>query len=244
MSLLTLQREFRSGLVSEPRSLAARFDDIAESRLSVYENAYRRRLSDCLGEAFEKTWAWLGDDRFGAAAAAYVTAHPSASWTLANFGDRFPDHLVRLYPDDPEIAELARLESMMHRAFDGSDAAPLAPDRFAVDNWDDARFRFVPTLEMDRATTNCGAIWTALAAGEAPPQAKRLSAAAALCVWRKGLTPCFRTIAGREQEALNCAYAGAPLGDICRALSKDRAVEEAIAEIGGWIGRWLQDEMI
>lgn len=244
MSLLALQRAFCADLRGRPAAISAHVEGDPEIGLGVYRNAYRLRLAECLRETYGKTWGWLGDDDFNAAARRYIEAHPPKSWTLSDYGDRFPDLLALLYPNDPEVSELAWLEWAMHRAFEGPDAAPLSAEDCAGVDWDRAVFSFAPTLQLRPITTNCGALWAAMAAKESPPSAERLPSPAALCVWRKDLAPSFRTLEGRELLALKTALAGAPFGAICLLVSGDSDEETTIAQLGAILARWLQDEML
>lgn len=246
MNLLTLQRDFCVALrAAGPAHLPA-IDGDAATRFGVYHSAYRSRLKDTLRETFEKTWEWLGDDRFGGAIEAYVEKHPPQSWTLADYGDVFPAFLDWLYPDDREVGELAWLEWTMHLAFIGPDATALAAEDCECVDWDRAILRFVPTLQLRPAATNAGAIWAAVAAGETPPEPALLPAPAAFCVWRRDLRPSFRTIDEREYHALKIALSGASFGEFCQLMSlgRDESETETVAELGRIIARWLAEEML
>ena len=63
---------------------------------------------------------------------AHVARVPPSSWTLDAYPRDFPATLAPLYPDDPEVAELAVLELALAEAFVGADAAgPIAPTQAA-----------------------------------------------------------------------------------------------------------------
>ncbi|MBI1366334.1 MAG: DUF2063 domain-containing protein [Alphaproteobacteria bacterium] len=244
MTLVALQRAFVAALRDGERRAPAFIQGDASTKFGVYHNAYRARLRDALRENFEKTWEWLGDSRFDEAISRYIAACPPSSWTLADFGDRFAALLDGLYPADPEVGELAWLEWEMHRAFIGADAAPARAETLGDINWENARLRFVPTLRLRPVSTNAGAIWSALAAGETPPAAEALPASAALCVWRRDLRPSFRTIDAREFMALRTALSGVSFGDLCKLMSAGREDHQTVVEIGSTVARWLADEMI
>jgi hypothetical protein len=245
MTLLATQRNFREALLGDLEDTTANFGDEAAAKgLAVYHNAYRVQLVDCLRETFEQLDAWLGSEAFTLAALVHVAEYPPHGWTLGVYGEGFGRTLARLYPDDPEVAELAWLEWALSMAFTGRDAAALAPDTLPQVNWDSACLDFVPTLRMGAATTNAGAIWSALSAGETPPAAERLPAPAALLVWRHDYAPSFRTIDEDEQHALTRMLAGTTFGELCLALVERWGADEGVSRAGKLLGQWLHDGLV
>ena len=240
MTLAALQRDFRDWLINAPNGISQ--TPGMRAGLAIYHNGYRVRLCDSLRETFERLVLWLGEENFLAAAKSHIEGHPPRGWTLGVYGEDFPDTLAALYPDDPDIAELARLDWMLSRAFDGADAV-IQPMPDAID-WDNAILRFVPTFRVDAAHTNAGAIWSALSAGETPPAAARLPAPAMLLVWRQELTPCFRTIPADEQAALEMMQAGLRFGALCAALVEKLGLEAGVTQAGAYLGQWLADGLI
>jgi hypothetical protein len=244
MSLAAMQRDFADWLTDRPGTMTAWVGGAAQAGLDVYHNGYRVRLADCLREMFEKTALWLGDEAFMAAARAHIDSTPPDGWTLGVYGDGFDRTLARLYPDDPEVVELAWLDHALARTFEGYDADAVSADRLAGVNWDEASLIFVPTLRTGPAITNAGAIWSALAAQEEPPAASMLPQPRAMLVWRQGFTPCFRTIETVEADILAAAAAGAGFETICASLI-DRLGEEAgVARAGALLGQWIGDGLI
>jgi len=240
MKLLQLQEQFRNHLLDRPSGVVAEIS----GDLAVYHHAYRAQLLNCLRDTFEKTWSWLGDDGFEAAARAHIEAHPPSAWTLNVYGEGFDRTLAGLYPDDPEVSELAWLEWTLRRAFDGPDADPVEQATLAALDWDQAVLYFVPTLRLGTVTTNCAALWSALAADTAPPPAQRLPAPCGLRVWRQGLSVRFHTLDAAEERALRLALGGADFPEICGILATELGEQESSAEIGRILGLWLQDGMI
>jgi hypothetical protein len=164
MSLLALQQDFQRWLTTEAVDAGARIGAGAEPGLSVYLNNYRSSLMGCLVESFGTTRAWLGDEAFEAAAARHIDRQPPHSWTLDAYALDFPRSLAIRYPDDPEIADLARLECALGVAFVGPDADAIDPATLADIDWDTAVLRFVPTLALLDVTTNAAALWSAIEA--------------------------------------------------------------------------------
>lgn len=242
MSLAVMQRDFRAWLLDAPSTMPGRVAHAAG--LDVYHNAYRVQLVDCLSETFEKLALWLGEDAFVAAARAHIEQNPPQGWTLGIYGEGFDRTLKALYPDDPEVAELARLEWMLCRAFDGQDSEAASPATLGQVDWDVAVFRLVPTFQMEDAQTNAGAIWSALASHQPPPAAIRLPAAGAILVWRQDLTPCFRSTDALEHDALEKIAQGMSFGELCAQLVAQLGPDAGVEKAGALLGQWLQDGLI
>lgn len=210
-----------------------------ERRLAIYRNAYRMRLEEALQSVFERTWAYVGDDEFAAAAARYVEAHPSTSRNLRDYGADFPASLSLAMPADPEVAELATMDWNLHRAFDAPDCTPLVPADLSgldVDDWAEARLVFHPGVSMAVFAWNVARLWHALDEGVAPPQPTRLERPAGHLFWRGGLASRFRSVDDAEYGALRDLAAGAPFAAICARATPEQA--------GTWLRTWMQDELL
>ncbi len=243
MSLLTLQRDFHRHLIDAPNWLGARIGGDAPG-LAVYYNNYHAQLTECLTESFPHTLAWVGGAAFLAAMREHIDDVPPQSWTLGNYGAAFADTLARCYPDDPEVAELARLEWLLSRAFEAPDNSAVPVDAIAAVDWDDAALIFVASVQAVPAATNAGAIWSALAAGDVPPGAAMLPDPAMMLVWRDGFTPCFRTIEMIEHGAIVLVAAGVRFADLCTMLVAARGEAAGLALAGQMLGRWFADGLI
>jgi Putative DNA-binding domain len=216
----------------------------AALRLGVYRHAYRAQLLECLRDTYERVWAWLGDERFDTAAHAYIEASPPRSWTLGEYGWQFDQLLGRLYPSDPEVAELAWLDGALRRAFDGPDSTPVEAAACTGVDWDRAVLYLTPTLRMTSISTNAPAIWAALSEGRTPPAASLLQTAAALRVWRLGSAPNFRTVDPLEQQALVIAASGESFATICSALAARQDITNPDETAGTLLAAWLRDGLI
>jgi len=241
MTLLATQLDFRDHILA---GSAAPLQGAPERGLAVYRHAYRAQLVASLRDTYEKTWAWLGDEAFDKAARHHVETHAPKSWTLSEYGGDFAQTLHELYSGDPEVPELAWLDWNLRRAFEGPDAHPIKPQTLAEVDWDNAVLIFVPTLMMGEVATNSAAIWGALAEEKPPPAAERLSAPAAIRIWRSGLTPKYRTIENFEQRALTLAMAGSSFADLCSLLVEGGDIDQAARNVGAVLAIWLQDGLI
>jgi hypothetical protein len=244
MSLLTLQQDFRAWLTVEDADLAARCGTRSKAGLNVYLNNYRAQLMACLTETYGTVHGWLGDAAFEAAAATHIDRVSPKSWTLDAYGLDFPETLTGLYPEDPEVGELAELECTLAQLFVAGDTTPIGPAGLADIDWDRATFRFIPALIRLPATTNAGAIWSAVARGEKPPAAQRLPNGAVALVWREGFTPAFRTLDPAEAEALDLLQHGASFGTLCAQLVQREGEIDGPRIAGSYLAQWISDGIV
>jgi hypothetical protein len=244
MTLIELQRDMRVWLTREDAGVAHRFGPDAAPGLSVYLNTYRAQLIACLEDSFEQTRAWIGDEEFGRAATIHIDRVPPSSWTLDAYGRDFAATLGTLFPDDPEVAELAWIDFALGEAFVGLDVPALTASDVAGVDWDRAALHVTPTLDLGDLTTNAAAIWSALMAQEVPPAATPLPERGAVLVWRQGQVSHFRAIDQHEQQALLSIRAGMSFPQLCGAMVDAFGEEEGIARAGAMLGQWLADGLI
>jgi hypothetical protein len=242
--LATLQRDFRSWLAVEAADAAAQFGERAQCGLAVYLNNYRGQLMACLTGSFPTVRAWLGDAAFDGAAATHIDRQPPHGWTLDAYTIEFPDTLDVLYADDPEVADLARLERDLGLAFVGQDADPLSLAAIAVTDWENAILAVVPTFSLLSVTTNAAAIWSAIKSEQTPPAAVILDESAVIAIWRKEYSPTFRTLEPVEARAIFMALDGRTFGAICAAVVHEFGEVDGPQVAGSLMGRWITEGMI
>ncbi len=109
----------------------------AFERLEIYNRQYWYRILGALAEDFPALRALIGAERFDALSIAYLTEHPSRSFTLRNLGSKLPEWLI-VHPDYAGrrhrlAVDLARMEWAFVEAFDAPEreSAHAAPDRRA-----------------------------------------------------------------------------------------------------------------
>jgi len=213
----------------------------------VYYHAYRARLLGALSETYERLWSWLGDDAFLTATSAYIERHPSASWTLDAYGRDFPAFIEALFPDDPEIAELAWLDAELRQAFAAEDSEPFNPAELEmITNWETTRLRLNPALCHRSVRTNAAALWRALSRDETPPDIVHFTdnETTGLCVWKMALEPRFRTFDACEYAFVRALIAGQPFAVACEALVHDHPDTDPTQKVGEWLGCWIAEGLI
>ena len=243
MRLNALQRDFSDWLRSEDESAAARLGVSAEG-LAVYQNNYRGSLMACLEDSYPHTRAWLGEEAFAAAAADHITRVPPHSWTLDDYAQGLPGSLAETFVYDPEVGELAALEWALAQSFIAGDAAALGVEDLGAVNWERAVLRLVPSVRLLDMATNAPAIWSALAADDAPPPEEMSPAIRPLLVWRQEFTCVFRETTEDEREVLPRVAQGLSFAALCEDLVARHGAEDGVARAGGLLGQWARDGLL
>lgn len=251
MTLAAIQDRFLATVTEAEGSNIADWPPDMRDGLNVYRSAYRGRLLDCLRGAFDKCRKWIGDESFDAAAAHHLILHPPASWTLDDLGRGYSDTLAALFPNDPEVEELAWLEWEMQRLFTGPDVAVLAAadfawraSAFAEEDWLHLRLDFAPNIAMREARTDCAALWTAIDQEVEAPPLSWADTNTHLLVWRQDLRSQFRLIDHDEKVGLALMRDGATFEQLCDALVQSRGDEDGVAAAGSMLGRWVADGFV
>lgn len=241
MRLAKLQRTFSESLRDDfARSSLL----IAGEGLRVYRNNYRVQLRSALKSSFPKLVDWLGDTAFERAAATHIALHPPRSWTLDHYGYNFAVTLEALFPDDPEVAELAWLDWAMDEALVAPDEPPLSVAYLAAVDWDKARIAFVSSLRACIVRSNAADIWTAIDTQLTTPPPVSLSEPNAILVWRGEESPCFRVVSRHEFELVSAMIDGSNFAEACGTLSQQLGAERAVAAAAEMLRRWLGDTLI
>ena len=251
MSLAAIQQRFHATVTGVDAAAVLDWPVDMQTGLAVYRSAYRARLLDCLRDGFDKCRKWIGDESFDAAAAHHLILHPPASWTLDDVGRSFSKTLGALFPDDPEVEELAWLEWEMQQSFTSPDTPLLAAADFAdrastfgEDDWLDLRLAFVPSLRTRVVLTDCGALWAAIDQEAEMPPLTLPGDASTLLIWRQDLRSQFRLLDDDEATGLALMQSGATFEDLCAALVRSRGDEGGVAAAGNMLGRWMTDALV
>ncbi len=157
MSLAELQREMAAAIMQpltadeDMRTYAAdgrAMTAVAESfiapnssltafeRLEIYNRQYWYRVLGALAEDFPALRAVVGSSAFDALSVAYLTAHPSRSFSLRNLGSKLAEWLAA----NPRWAgrrhrlavDVVRIEWAFVESFDSAERTPLTLDQIAT----------------------------------------------------------------------------------------------------------------
>jgi hypothetical protein len=112
----------------------------AFERLEIYNRQYWFRVLGALSEDFPALRAVVGSRAFDALSVAYLTAHPSRSFSLRNLGSK----LVEWLRANPQFAgrrhrlavDVARMEWAFVEAFDEGERDPLSLEQVSTLNGD------------------------------------------------------------------------------------------------------------
>lgn len=244
MRLSALQRGFCDWLRDDDAQAAERLGLADPGGLAVYQANYRGSLMACLAEVLPHTLLWLGEEAFEAAAATFIDHSPPSGWTLDAYPAGFPAFLGTRYPDDPEVAELAMLEWRLSECFVAPDAAALGVEDLGAVDWDRAVLRLVPSALLLPLFSNAGAIWSALAAGEAPPGVAVSAQPAPLLIWRSDFTCRYRDLDAVERAVLPQMVAGLRFSELCGHLVEQLGEGPGIAQAGGLLARWAAEGVL
>ena len=244
MNLHAMQRDFRRWLTAADVPAAHRLAGADRGGLDVYQNNYRVQLVGCLETTYPHLRTVIGDAAFRHAAVKHVTRHPPRAWTLDAYGAGFEQTLRAIWPDNPDLHELAWLEWALATAFVARDTVPLDPASLAAVDWDRARLDFAPSLHLARLTTNAADIWSALQAGEPAPDAALLPAPAGVAVWRRGFVARLRVLDPLAYDALVLARAERSFGAPCALLVERLGTGEGVAQAGALLADWIGSELL
>jgi hypothetical protein len=221
----------------------------AEQRLGVYDDAYRLRLVEVLGNDYRGLAALLGEEGFAGVGAAYVAAHPSDTRSVRWFGRHLAAFLRTREPDQPLLAELAAFEWAQGEAFDAADAEPLAMERIAAvapEHWPHMRFTLHPSVRRLALHGNVPPMWQALTRGTTVPPASAAPDPVEWLLWRQGLEVHWRMLGADEATILDAVRAGADFGWVCGHLHEHGHEDEEAAALAaaGMLKRWLADGLV
>src|SRR3990167_6272641 len=132
--LVDLQNKFQSYLLDSNPEFKSYINGTqkvpAETRLAIYENAYRLRLIDALAANYPVLNKCLGCGQFNELGESYIKVYPSTYRSIRWFGDKLVLFLTENMPysDMPYLAELAQFEWTLSLVFDTSDSPVLKID--------------------------------------------------------------------------------------------------------------------
>lgn len=247
-ALEALQRRFTAAILEGDGALAAGVSGggklTPEAAVAVYRRGHTARLTEALGETYERVWRVLGDDGFFAACAAFIPTERSTSWNLSDYGRTFPEFLESRaeLAHAPFLGDLARLEWAFKELFHAQPHAGLPPQELAAAAGPGARLVFGAATALLSLRHRVHAVWTRELEDDSPldPESWRGREDLFLHkkdgrVWSRALTPPeAAALAGlRAGRALEEALAGAEGLDeeAVSALFRDLAESGAVVEV-------------
>lgn len=162
------QEAFRAALLTPdlapPPGLTDGAGRPAGRRFAVYRNNVAVSLTEALETGFPVLRKLLGPETFRRLAGLVLRAHPPRSPLMMDYGQDMPAFLEGFEPLQhlPYLADVARLELALRRAYHAEDATPVAPDRLAAlppDQVMRARLGLAPAVQVVQSPWPVHAIW-------------------------------------------------------------------------------------
>jgi hypothetical protein len=221
----------------------------ADTRASIYYEAYRLRLVEALETDFDALRDYLGEERFDELCRDYVGAHVSDHYSIRHYGRHMACFLADTGPwrDEPFLAELATFEWAMMDAFDASDA-PIAAvadmGQVPPEQWPGLTFALHPSLQRINLSWNAPAVWNAVDRKEPLPAAVKTDHPVGWMVWRKDLHIYFRSLSVDQAWMLDALRAGQTFSEVCEGLTEWIDAQHVALHAAGLLKQWLEDGLI
>lgn len=251
IDLQQLQREMQRAMLeqtSAPASVLGSDADDRARRFGIYTFAYRSRLQEALAHNFPVLQTYLGGAGFDALASDFIDARPSTHPSIRTFGDELAPWLEQHRPEAPWLAELARFEWMLGNAFDAPDDASISAHALATlepNEWARLRFQFARSVQRLTCRTNAPALYEAVAEDREPGMQGRLdSQSTEWLMWRRELSPRYRSMTSTEALAFDALASGETFADMCARLLERFSDDDAPLQAAACLKRWLEDELV
>lgn len=233
------QRNWANYILTDPMPAAP----AVLGRPHIYHHAYRARLIDVLADTFAKTYLYMGSDTFDEHTATYVVAYPPLHRSLHRYGEGMVAYLQDLYPNNPELHELAQLDWDLRTRFDCTDYAALSVTDASNTDWLSASAPLHPSALLRTITTNVMALWNAIHNDQDVPEAVALPQKTTLIIWRKEHQPHFRSLVDTEAQFITLLHQGLSVESACAQMVENGHMPDT-STLSRWLGALLQDGLV
>jgi hypothetical protein len=222
VSLAASQAAFARALhdASQPPPEAVTRGDSAPPvrRFNVYRNTVYAGLTGVIAARYPAVEKLMGADLFKAAARMFVGEQPPASPVLLDYGEGFAAFLagLELIDDMPHIADVARLEWLMHAARNAADAAPLRADDLATiapEETGALTFAFAPSCSLLSSEYAVFSLWRSSIATEPIPFPTSELSGEQVLISRRGLEAEAVRLPRGAHEFISALMRGATLSE-------------------------------
>ena len=221
----------------------------AETRLAIYNNAYRSRLIDALAANYPVLQTYLGGEQFEELGQAYLSAYPSSFRSIRWFGNQLANFLNE-HPDYnafPYLAELAQFEWTLTLVFDAADNTTLQMEdmgKIPPDAWIDMRLQAHPSVHRLHLSWNVVPIWQAISDDKIPPDPIQYPIPIHWILWRKEFTNHFCSLTEDEAWAIDALLKASTFSEICEGLCQWIDEEEAGLRAASLLKGWISEGLI
>lgn len=259
-ALLSLQNDWVVSVLQDPQpsdasnrlALAESVSDTPALRFGIYHSAYRLRLCEVLRDSFAKTCAYMGSDLFDEQVSLFVVQQPPTARNLGRYGAALPGFFQQIYPDNPELYELAQLDWDLRSRFDGADAPALTPEMAAQaltpnEQGDIPGLIMAsplhPSVVLRDSRTNVLKLWRAIDEDVEVPEVQHTDGGTGLVVWRWDMQPHFMSLDAAQYRFMQALSAGASIQDASERFA-DTEVLPTPEVLGAWLQSWLSQGLL
>ncbi|MGR2681231.1 HvfC/BufC family peptide modification chaperone [Chromobacterium haemolyticum] len=216
--------------IADPSLSAETAPALNPAGLAVYRNNYRVGLIDTLAFIYPVCLQLVGGDFFTGLARVFIGGHPSLSGNLHLYGAAFGDFVAGFEHarELPYLADVARLEWRVHRAYYAADAAPAdsaALAAFPQQRWGELKLRPLPDVAALLSPWPAASIWLAHQRQPVELNVDLHSQPEAMLIYR---------LQGRVQVEIVGAGLAALLQAFRDGATLEAAVEQALAAEAGF----------
>ena len=212
-------------------------------RLSIYAGGYMARTQEALQEVYEAAAHVLGAEVFHELAHDYAKAYPSTNYNLTYLGRHLPEFLKSWEgaKELPFLSDLAALEWEIAMAFHAFDEPPADSSKLAdlsIDDWENTRLVFQPSVSIVKSAWPVLDIWNVR---KKPPEKIRvelLNRPQNVLVSRRGWEPQCRLIQDAECQMLETLMNRQTLGAACEEASGE------VFAVSEWFAAWNSGGLI
>lgn len=219
--------------------------------LEIYREQYWLRHTSSLVEDFPGVGGVLGQAEWERLVEEYLVAHPPASFSLRDLGEKLPDFAATRdwLPHRDLVVDMARLEWAHADVFDAPAAGPLAPEKLRAvpeDGWEGVRLVTHPALRLLEVTYPVVELWQRLRASQsdespgAEPIALPEPEPVKLAVHRRQLEIVHDRLEPDAFTLLSKLVASTPLGLACQSTADELglAPDEIGQRLESWFATW------
>lgn len=259
-TLAERQDAFLNSILDESVALPKGWGNSQAAGMGVYRGNYRSALMGALAESYERTALLLGPKAFAQGSINQAIAHPPSGWTIDEVGEGFDETCAKLFPNNPEVSQLAWLEWTMLELATAPDTQPVSAQDFAAasaqfgdEDWGNLRLAFQPRAKARLVTHDLETLWRALGSGDGVPDTA-LETPCTCLVLREGERPTFTLLEADHTPAFAAMQGGATYGELIAVLLGDNHepngepsgedIQAAAMRAGGMLGTWLNEGLI
>lgn len=240
--LLAFQSDFADALRESRRTpvmerwLAGSAATVA-SRMAIYRANMVAAAEKALAAAYPVVRQVVGEDFFHGLAREYQRGAPSTSGDLTDFGATFGAFVAAFEHTQslPYLADLARLEWAVHRAYGAADAPDLEPALLAAvepDQQAAIRFQWAPGTAVLASRHPVVRIWTLHQPGYDGEFSVAWDRPDSALVSRGGLAVHVSACSPAEAAFIGASLAGAALADAAAAALEEHSEFDLAALLG------------